>query len=215
MRTEIKFAKGFMLLRRRDRRGNIVGEREYLDRRCGVAWPTVHSPGYACIMGLYNEAKPRRVRLLWEFRSDQRSKLIDKTVVGCRRYGCKWAFADLQGEYEPHLYAWWRHCKNLKIDDLQINDVHDIGGIVNARADIDDMTHQGLLRIPRKTILYGEGMRLTPDLVRAVEHVPVEAQFPAMTALAHVVVSYSWYPYKKDKKTVGGGEMVGSRAGYG
>jgi hypothetical protein len=216
MRTEAKIAKGFLLIRRYDDRNNIVGEREYLDRRCGVAWPTIHGVGYACVFGLYNESKPRRMRLLWEYRNDDRAKLIDKTVTNCRKFGVKWAFADLQNEFETNQYAWWNHCKKLKVDDLQIHDTHDIGGVQNARGSIDDMTKRGLLRIPKKSIVFREGMRLSPEMMRSVDHVLPHEQFPAMHALSNIVASYDWYPYRKRKEVFGEKKQAtGTRPGYG
>lgn len=212
MRTKRTICKGYLLVQVYDGE-RLVSEREYIERRCGIAWPTINSPGYACIFGLYKEPEPRRLRLLWELEEQDRSKLISKTVVYCQHLAVRWAFADLSGEYEGYEMAWYNHCKRRNVQTVQLHDVHDISGIERTWSAIDDLTKQRLLRMTRRSLLYAQGLSISPDTIRTIDNVKPHERWYAVHALSHVVASYDYFPFSEDKKKPA--TNTGSRPGYG
>lgn len=203
-----------LLVQVHNEKGKLLTERLYLDRRVGVTWPSLHTPGYFCIMGLYDEPEPRRLRLLREYETGDRTELVRKLAVASQQLGAHWLLADLGPDYAPYERAFLNHCRARNIRGLQLIDVADISGFIRARPTIDDLSKRRLIRMPRSSILYGQGLTMSPDNISTQDGIRPEQLWYAVNALGHVVCSYDHWPWRNPKKEKARANP-GSRAGYG
>ncbi len=202
-----------LLIQVKTPKGKLISERLYCDRRVGITWPSMHNPGYFGIIGLYDEPAPRRMRLLFEFESPDRSVLIRKLTAMSQHLGANWILADLSDEFLPFERSFWNYCRAKNVRGLDLIDVADISGFKRARATIDDLTRQRRIRMSKQSIMYGQGLVMSQDNVGPVAGARPEQIWYAVGALGHIVCSYDHWPWTSPKKKKR--RILGDRAGYG
>lgn len=181
-----------------------IGMDVFLDRRLAFSWPTPFRSGYWCIFGMKEEPtvhKDYPLVLLQEGEREDREKLYEGIIAGAKKYHAGWMFTDMGDDWEgmsAHFSLWMGR---MNVSGLQLIDMSDMSGIAVARPSIDAKARRKLLRIPEKSVLWNQLAEMGPSDVRAtIEGVKPEERFPAVYALSHIVMSYEYYPRKKQDR---------------
>jgi len=175
----------------------------YLNRRCGLTWPTANNPGYYCLMGLLDEptlSSIRPLRLINEGEFTDTARLWDRVTKVCKLMHCEWILADLRDEFYGLQLEFTNYVRRRRVEGLRLRDVSDISTFEMARPLIARRADTDTLAIPKHTILRKQLGMITPDDLRQVDYQQPEERFYAVHALNHVVTSYHMYPWHKPKK---------------
>lgn len=211
------FADGYRLVMEWPRPGGGAPKsRIYLDRRCGLAWPTARGPGYFCVCGLLDEptpSGPRPVVLLAEQQEADHQRLFTTMTATMRKLHCGWILADGQKDWDSLRYELHRHVVKKNIRGLKLLEAHDFSGIAEARPVIERLVESKSLRISRATILFKQLAHIGAGDLRERDQVKPEERFFAVHAFSHVVTSWEMYPWKRPTKFED--RYQGRRPGYG
>ena len=193
----------------------------FLDRRCGISWPTANRMGYASIWGLEDRrtalgaSKP--VVLLSEVVDKKsgegrvsRQIFFERILAACHKYHCEWLFADLGEKWEVIIARFDREVGKLRAK-VRLYDCHDWLDVEKVRPVIDELIANRLIEIPRQTILYSEMRTFGPSDIRTQDGLSVEERYPAIMAMGAAVTSFDLYPYHKPAAA---GPKIGVKEGY-
>ena len=188
-----------------ERKGKAPEINVYVDRRCGLTFPTTHNHGYFCLFGLkdmpsMSDRLP--MQLLVEEYSESADKLFLKLVAAMRKYNCSHVYADCSKEFQSSEVQLAKFLQRRNVRFMELFDASDFEGFDStyagfeaARAPVDEYGRRGKLLIPPS----GQS-RLGTELNSYMEeHLSghPERQFPAINAFNHVVLSYVLSPYER------------------
>lgn len=184
-----------VLFRFDPKNGNPRQVEAYHTMRAGISWPGMDSPGYCCIFGLKDDRtfmgnKP--LVLLDEFEKSILDEFFERLVIRTRKNMCAMTLANLEN-YPIFEDSLRRFVDKRKMEAHLPYDSSEFENLNHATVLINQKLHEGSLIIPKDTILGRQLGSITPDDVREKP----EERFYAVMALARVIGSFEYYPWKK------------------
>ena len=214
------------LCRQADRKGQSPQVDVFTDRRAGMSFPTVNSPGYYSIWGL-KDVVTHRDKLPLELLSEgimektEDNRMTDQTSFfthlcrNMRVMECKYVYADCSREFQSNEIEFGKYVNRMGVRNLGLYDASEFdgfkssyAGFESARAPLDEYGRKGLLKYDPQSELGKEMRIIVPDDFSSSK--PWE-KFPAINAFNHVIMSYVISPFVKPQKN----SARGRREGYG
>jgi hypothetical protein len=171
----------------------------YFQTRAGLSWPTANSPGYFCIFGLENNpaltTDERPLVLLAENESHLLGKFFERLTINAKRLFCEWLFANME-DNQGFVNSFRKFIRERKINGLRLRDSAEFEDFEHNIALIRQRRIDGVLSIPKDTILGKQIRSMTPDDLKDKP----EERFYAVMALSRVLGSFEAFPWKKFSK---------------
>lgn len=174
------------------------------ERRLGFVWPGVKNPGYILVMGLLNEPGIKKeekvIIFLKEIEENNKERFQELLVIWSKRYKCKYTITNLDRKYELLENSFLRFKKKKGIKDVYLLGSEDFSGFEEAAPIINELADKKNLRIPKNTVVFDQLSRITANDLKSIDGVSIEERYYAVAALNHVISSFEYYPFTKQKK---------------
>nr|BDD45671.1 hypothetical protein 19 [Desulfobacterales bacterium] len=181
------------------RKGQPPHQSIYLERRCGLSWPTAHNPGYFVVVGLLDIATPsgeKPIEVITEGERPTPTHLFERLVVVMREYSVKCLLANMRG-HEREYMALGRFMKSRNIKYFSVLDTVEFSGLEESLGTITDMLINRLIRMDPRMKLFRQIDGLRPEDLKSQKAVRPEERLHAYYAFSQVVTSFQVYPYRK------------------
>jgi hypothetical protein len=177
------------------------------DRRAGLTFPTVKSPGYFCIFGLQSVVTHRDKRpleLLAEGSFTDQDKFFASLTRHMRLMRCPVVYGDCSKAFQSNEVEFEKYVNRNGVRNINLYDASEFDGFESsyagfeaARAPMDEHGKKGLLDISEKSQLREELRAIDEDDFKLQK--PWE-KFPAVNAFNHVIMSYVISPWVKPER---------------
>jgi hypothetical protein len=154
----------------------------------------------------------RRLVLLDEVEDDADERIYKWLAVGCKLYQCQTVLADCSGhELKEAAFARWAYRTAPGV--MILADASEYATIAGATATIDARQRAGTISIKDGPVMRQQAGVIRPDDVthQQVDGMTPEQRYPALAALAMIVMSYEVSPWVKPRID----ESRSRRGGYG
>lgn len=166
--------------------------------RCGISWPTDNFPGYFCVLGLLNAAKPGdpgSFLFLMEGEEEVGSALVEKCInvakdlrfseffTDCRKPGWMGFIDDMNRALRPHRGY-------MRLSHVMLAENFSYG-----RDLIKKWGRNGALKIPDDSVVHAQLVGKEPQNITG----PQEDQFYAINALRYVALAFDKIAIRKER----------------
>lgn len=180
----------------------------FVDRRCGVVWPTTHRPGYFCIIGLEELAErpdwkkrekyaTRRLsfplQFLVEGEDRDSQRFFEKLLAQLAQFHCRQVLAYLDRDGLAYGADCMAYFARRGRSDIEAFNVEDFSDIPRGKPLIDAKLRKALLYT---TDLFDRETRLSRELAGIPATAEKGEGFEAVLAFCHVITSYREAPFE-------------------
>jgi hypothetical protein len=190
---------GTVLLTLEDKEGK---QRELLFSgiRCGISWPTDNCPGYFCVLGLLNAAKPGdpgSFLFLMEGEEEVGDVLAEKCINVAKDLHFFEFFTDRRKSEWMGFGANMDRVLRSHLGGLKLSHVLFAENFTLGRDLIKRWGKNGALKIPDDSIVHAQLVGKEPQNITG----PQENQLYAINALRYVALAFDKIPIRKERDT--------------
>jgi hypothetical protein len=170
--------------------------------RCGISWPISDYPGYYCILGLLNEAKPGEsgsLLFLREGENDLLGDLTEGVIQEARGLRFSEIFTDrVSPEWQGMSVSFINSIrKNYNLQYLRLRHIPFADDFHLGRDLIRKWGKNGALKIPEDSILYQHMINPSPERIpESTKH----SLYP-INALRYVAMAFEKIPFRSHQES--------------